>query len=271
MATETGPGSSYDADWERYNPRKRLLRFLGLLTVLIVTFASWRALSVRYDYLATAPGALGDLFRRMYPPDAAYAPEIVAPMVQTVNIAVVGTMLAIVMAAPVAYLGAENTTPNRLTYALGKLIIVASRSVHVIIWALIFVILFGTGTLAGILAVAFRSIGFLAKLLAEEIEEIEPTAVDAMKATGAGGLTTLIYGVVPQVKPAFVGISIYRWDINVREATIIGFVGAGGIGAELQTRVNFFDWNGVLTILLAILLVVVVSELVSAYMRAKVR
>jgi len=92
-----------------------------------------------------------------------------------------------------------------------------------------------------------------------------------MQATGAGRLETMMYGVVPQVKPAFIGISVYRWDINVREATIIGFVGAGGIGMQLQTRINFFDWNGVLTILSAILLVVVFSELFSAYVRGKVR
>lgn len=270
MATEN-TDRGYEADWKRYDPKRRLLRFMGLLAVVVVTVASWRALGVRYDYLSTAPETTAALFRRMYPPDAGYTAEIAAPMIQTVNIAVVGTMLAIVMALPVAYIGAENTTPNRLTYALGKFLIVASRSVHVIIWALIFVILFGGGALAGILAVAFRSIGFLAKLLSEEIEEIDPTAVDAIHSTGASGLATLIYGVVPQVKPAFVGISIYRWDINVREATIIGFVGAGGIGQELQTRVNFFDWNGVLTILLAILAVVIVSELLSAYTRAKVR
>lgn len=270
MATEEH-GTGGESTWERYDSKQRLVRFLGILAVLIATLASWRALGVRYEYLSTAPGTMANLFGRMYPPDAAYAPEIVGPMIQTVNIAVVGTMLAIVMALPVAYLGANNTTPNRVTYALGKFIIVTSRSVHVIIWAIVFVILFGTGTLAGILAVGFRSIGFLAKLLSEEIEEIDPTAVEAIRASGAGGLSTLIYGVVPQVKPAFVGLSVYRWDINVREATIIGFVGAGGIGLELQTRVNFFDWNGVLTILIAILLVVIASELVSAYLRGKVR
>lgn len=268
--TETGPDAD-PAEWERFDSRQRLLRFVGLLVVLVATFASWRALSVRYTYVVTAPEMTLNLFQRMYPPDAAYAPEIVGPMISTVNIAVVGTMLAIVMALPVAYIGARNTTPNRYTYALGKFLIVGSRSVHVIIWALIFVILFGTGTLAGILSVGFRSVGFLAKLLSEEIEEIDETAVEAMRATGAGGLLTLVYGVIPQVKPAFLGIAVYRWDINVREATIIGFVGAGGIGMQLQTRINFFDWQGVATILIAILVVVIFSELFSAYVRGKAR
>ncbi len=268
MATESLQTTD---EWDRFDRRERLLRYLALLATVVITYASWQALNVRYTYLVTAPEMTLNLFRRMYPPDTAYAPEIVAPMIATINIAVVGTMMAIVMAIPVAYLGARNTTPNRYTYALGKFLIVASRSVHVIIWAIVFVIVFGTGTLAGILAVAFRSVGFLAKLISEEIEEIDRTAVEAMDATGASGLKTMIFGVVPQVKPAFIGISVYRWDINVREATIIGFVGAGGIGMELQTRINFFDWNGVLTILLAILVVVIFSELLSAWIRGKVR
>lgn len=268
MATDSITTSG---EWDRFDRRERLLRYVALLGALIVTVASWRVLNVRYTYLATAPEMTFNLFQRMYPPDAGYAPEIVAPMISTINIAVVGTILAILMSLPVAYLGARNTTPNRYTYALGKFLIVGSRSVHVIIWALVFVILFGTGTLAGILSVAFRSVGFLAKLLSEEIEEIDRTTVEAIEATGGGPLATLLYGVIPQVKPAFIGLSVYRWDINVREATIIGFVGAGGIGMELQTRVNFFDWNGVLTILVAILVVVIFSELLSAYVREKVR
>lgn len=259
------------AEWRRHDPRERWVRFAGILASVIVVVASWQALNVRYEYVATAPREIRNLLARMYPPDAAYTGEIVAPLIATVNIAVVGTMLAVLMAIPVAYIGAHNTTPNRFTYGLGKLIIVTSRSVHVIIWALVFVVMFGTGTLAGILAVGFRSIGFLAKLISEELEEIDPTTVEGVRATGANPMEVLLYGVVPQVKPAFIGITTYRWDINVREATIIGFVGAGGIGQELITRVNFFHWDAVLTILIAILGIVIVSEIASAYLRAKVR
>ncbi|MEM4781196.1 MAG: phosphonate ABC transporter, permease protein PhnE [Halalkalicoccus sp.] len=261
----------YPASWERHGPKRRIARFAGLLGLIVLTLASWNVLDVRYDYVATAPAEMRNILGRMYPPDVAYTGEILLPLLNTINIAVIGTLFAVVMALPIAYIGAENTTPNRLTYALGKFLIVATRSVHVIIWALIFVVVFGTGTLAGIFAVAFRSIGFLAKLLAEEIEEIDRTTVEAITATGANGIDVLLYSVVPQIKPAFVGFVTYRWDINVREATIIGFVGAGGIGVELSTRIDFFDWNGVLTILIAILAIVIASEMISAYLRAKVR
>lgn len=258
-------------NWERYDRRKQWLRYLGLLGVIILVTISYRVLEVRYEYVVTAPENMRNLMQRMYPPDVEYGGAIVEPMIHTVNIAVVGTIFSILLALPVAYMGAENVTPNRFTYAVGKFIIVVSRSVHSIIYALIFVILFGGGLLAGILAITFRSIGFIAKLLSEEIEEIDETTVEAVTATGASRLDVMIYGVVPQVKAAFVGISIYRWDINVREATVIGLVGAGGIGVELNNRISAFDWQAVLTILLAILAVVLVSEGVSAYTRRKIR
>lgn len=259
------------ATWQRYSARTRWVRFIGLLLGGIVVLASYRLLEVRYEYLVTAPETMLNLLQRMYPPDIGYGGTIVEPMVHTVNIAVVGTVFAILMALPVAFAAAENVTPNRPTYVLGKVIIVATRSVHSIIYALVFVILFGSGLLAGILAISFRSVGFIAKLLAEEIEEIDGTTIEAVSATGASPLAVLIYGVVPQIKAAFVGIAIYRWDINVREATIIGLVGAGGIGVELNNRIQAFDWPAVLTILLAILIVVLISEGVSAYARRKIR
>ena len=258
-------------EWERFDTKRRLLRFGLVLVVLGATVASWRALDVRYVYIETALENIADLFGRMYPPDAAYAGEIVDPMIQTINIAVIGTILALLLAAPVAYISARNTTPNRATHALGTVIVAGSRSIHSLIWGLVFVIVFGTGVLAGILAVAFRSIGFIAKLLSEEIEEIDAAATEAIRATGGSELDVLIYGILPQIKPALAGISVYRWDINVREATIIGFVGAGGIGVELQNSIGAFRWNAVLTILIAILIVVVASESISAYVRRKVR
>ena len=257
--------------WQRRTPRQRIGRYALILIGIVAAAVSWQLLQINYSYLSTAPVEFMDLVNRMYPPNVGYTGEVIAPLIETIHIAILGTALAILMSVPVSLLGAENTTPNRYTFLLGKFIISASRSVNVIIWALVFVIVFGSGALAGTLAIAVRSIGFCSKLIAESIEEIDPGQVEAITATGANSIEAAIYGIVPQIKPAFIGVATYRWDINVRASTIIGFVGAGGIGVELNTSINFFAWGQVLTILIAILGIVIISEVVSAYLRRKVR
>lgn len=256
--------------WQRFDARQRLVRYLGVLLALVAIAISWQLLEVNYEFAVTAPREVYDLFERMYPPNLAYTGEIVGPLIETIHISILGTALAVVLSLPVAFMGANNTTPNRATYVAGKFIISATRSVNVIVWALIFVIVFGPGALSGVLAIAVRSIGFTAKLLAESIEDIDPGQVEAIAATGANRFQTIIYGVVPQIKPALVSIVTYRWDINVRASTIIGFVGAGGIGVQLTTSINYFRWDDVFTILLTVLGIVIFSEVVSAYLRRKV-
>ena len=257
--------------WKRFDRRRKLGRFVGALGALVVFLASWRYLDMGITNVETVPREIRDLLTRMYPPDVAYVPEIVGPLVETLHIAALGTAGALVLAVPVALLAAENTTPNAATYWLGKLIVTVSRSVNTIIWALIFVVVFGSGPLAGAVAIAFRSVGFLGKLLGEEIEEIDFGQVEAVRAAGASSTQVLTYGFLPQVKPALVGLSVYRWDINVRDSTILGFVGAGGIGVHLFRAVNAFAWQSVAMILIVILGVVLASEGISAYTRRLVR
>lgn len=258
-------------DWQRHSTRRRIFGAIGLLLGAVIFVVSWMEMDVNYGFIISSPVEFWGLGIRMYPPNVQYVPEIIAPLIETVHIAVLGTIGALIIAAPVALLGARNMTINSFTYYLGKFIISFSRSVNTIIWALIFVVIFGPGMLAGVLAITVRSVGFCAKLLAEEIEEIDFGQVEAATAVGAGTTKKLIYTIVPQIKPAFIGVSTFRWDINVRASTILGFVGAGGIGYQLQQQVNSFAWHSVLTILIAILFIVVFSETVSAWARAKVR
>jgi phosphonate transport system permease protein len=226
-------------------------------------------LGIRWDYVADAPAQVGDLLGRMFPPEWTFAGALIGPTVQTINIATLGTALAIALSLPVAFLAATNTTLNRMTYALARFVMVVSRSVDTLIWALIFIIVVGPGSLAGVLAVAVRSIGFVSKLLAEGIEEIDRGQVEAVVATGADRWRVLLYAIVPQVRPVFAGVVVYRWDINIRESTVLGLVGAGGIGWALNEAILGLEWSRVGLILVVILGLVVVSEAGSALLRKR--
>ncbi len=133
--------------------------------------------------------------------------------------------------------------------------------------ALLLVLIVGPGVFAGVVAIALRSVGFIGKLLYEAIEEINTQQVEAIVATGAARRQVVLFGIVPQILPAFAGISVYRWDINIRESTVLGLVGAGGIGLELQASLNTLAWNQVTLIFLTILGSVILSEWVSAKVR----
>jgi phosphonate transport system permease protein len=256
--------------WRRFTRRQIALRLAGRLVAALVLLWALAGMGIRWEFVADSPAQVRDLVGRMLPPDWAFAGEIVDPLIQTINIATLGTALAVLLSIPVAFLAARNTTFNRATYALGRLVMSVSRSVDSLIWALIFIIVVGPGSLAGALAVAVRSIGFVSKLFAEGIEEIDRGQVEAITATGAGRFKVLLYGIVPQIRPVFVGVTIYRWDINIRESTVLGIVGAGGIGFVLNTAILGLEWSRVGLILLVILGVVVVSEMISASLRKRV-
>jgi len=204
----------------------------------------------------------------MVPPNWSYMHELWRPLWDTINIATLGTVMAVIIAFPIAFLAARNTTPSiRFVRPVALLVIVSSRSINALIWALLLVAIVGPGVFAGILAIGLRSIGFVAKLLYEAIEEIDERQVEAVTATGAAGGQVLTYGIMPQIMPAFAGITVFRWDINIRESTVVGLVGAGGIGLELNAKIMELGWSSVTIILLSIIATVVVSEWVSAKVR----
>jgi len=230
----------------------------------------WQLISDKtiWAFVTDAPVQAADLAVRMVPPDFRFIAALWRPTWDTLNMATLGTALALVLAVPVAFCAARNTTPSlALVRPVALLIIVSSRSINALIWALMLVTIIGPGVLAGILAIALRSIGFCAKLLYEAIEEIDERQVEAVRATGASGAQITAYGIVPQVMPAFAGISVFRWDINIRESTVLGLVGAGGIGLPLNAAITTLAWTRVSLILLIIIATVLVSEWVSAKVR----
>lgn len=261
---------SYPEVWQRQTPRAMLLQWLWLVGTAMAVVWSLSALDIEWEYLKDAHVQAGDLIERMFPPQWSYFPSVIQPLIETLHIASLGTLIAIVLALPVAFLAARNTTANGLTWAIGRAILVGSRSINTIIWGLLFVAIFSPGAVAGVFAVAARSVGFIAKLIAEAIEEVDAGQIEAVRATGASTLQVWWVAIFPQILPVLVGTSIYRWDINVRESSVLGFVGAGGIGLYLNAAINTFAWTQVVVILVAILAIVLVSEAVSAYVRARI-
>ncbi|OYX15552.1 MAG: phosphonate ABC transporter, permease protein PhnE [Rhizobiales bacterium 32-66-8] len=258
------------AVWRRRSTRAELAAWaVWLLGIAFVVFC-WRVMTegTIWAFVWDAPTQAADIGSRMVPPRWSYLPVLLKPLWDTLNIATLGTLAAILLSVPVAFLAARNTTPSvALVRPLALLLIVTSRSINSIIWALLLVAILGPGVLAGIIAIALRSIGFIGKLLYEAIEEIDEAQVEAIRATGASGAQTLAFGIVPQIMPAFAGISVFRWDINIRESTVLGLVGAGGIGLNLESSLNTLAWPQVTLILLVILATVVLSEWVSAEVR----
>lgn len=259
--------------WRRRTSAQDWARW-GLWFAAVAVFAAcWHVMTqdTIWAFVWDAPNQMADIGGRMIPPRWSYIDQLWRPLWDTINMATVGTLLAICMATPVAFLAARNTTPSvRLVRPLALLLIVSSRSVNAIIWALILVTLVGPGVFAGLLAIALRSIGFLGKLIYEAIEEIDTEPVEAIRATGASRLQVLAWAVWPQITPAFAGVAVFRWDINIREATVLGLVGAGGIGMNLESSMSTLAWPQVTLILLVILSTVVVSEFVSARVRKAV-
>lgn len=244
--------------------------WFGQLVAIAIVVYCWKLISDNtiWLFVADAPSQAVDMATRMVPPKWSYLSQLWQPIWDTINIATLGTVMAVAMAFPIAFLAARNTTPSRaFARPVALFVIVSSRSINSLLWALMLVTIIGPGVFAGVLAIGFRSIGFCAKLLYEAIEEIDRTQVEAIEATGASKLQILSYGIVPQILPAFAGISVFRWDINVRESAVLGLVGAGGIGVQLNASINTVTWTQVSVILIVILATVVVSEWVSARVR----
>ena len=259
--------------WQRRTPLAQWGIWLGWLALGVLFVISWQVMNKNtiWLFVEDAPRQAADLLSRAWPPRWSYLESLWGPLWDTMNIATLGTGLGIVLATPVAFLAARNTTPSAaLLRPLALLIIVASRSINSLIWALLLVAIIGPGLLAGIIAIALRSIGFIGKLLYEAIEEIDEAQVEAVRATGASRWQIMDYAVWPQIAPAFAGISVFRWDINIRESTILGLVGAGGIGLQLQSSLARLAWAEVTVIFIVILATVAVSEWVSAKVRAAI-
>jgi len=238
----------------------------GVYLVLAVS-----TLNINWGRLARGIERSGRVFGGFLQPDFVTRwSDIQAGILESLTMTVVATVLGILLSIPVGFGAARNVAPLPI-YLVCRGIVTISRTFQEVIIAIVFVVMVGFGPLAGVLTLAVATIGFLAKLLAEDIEEIDPAQVEAVRATGAGWFKTMAYAVVPQVMARLVGLSVYRFDINLRESAIVGVVGAGGIGSTLQTAFNRYEFDVAGAILLVIIALVMATELSSGYIRGRLQ
>ena len=217
---------------------------LWSVNVTIIEDTDWERMGSFSEVLASAGRFIGI--------DFSLIPNLLEPAIETFMISCLGTLLGVI-----------------ITYPLGRLLMTISRSIHEIVWALFFVAVFGLGALPGIFAIAVRSVGFIAKMSAEAIEDIELGPLDAIRATGANRFQVLLFAIIPQVLPQVIGVILFEWEINIRRSAILGLVGAGGLGLVFFRQMNTFNYHGVTTVIIAILGIIIIGEIVSHFTRKR--
>jgi len=262
-------------EWEERLPWTQTLRgWFAAVFIELTFFTGWLITEFELVTFLTKFGKAADIVRGLMHPSASVLHEGLILLVQTIFLAFMATAFAIPLAFVLAFPSARNltrgSTAARLGYAVARTMMNFVRAVEPLVWALIFISWVGIGPFAGVLALWVHSVAALTKLYSEQIESIDPGPMDAITATGASTLQVLRYGVVPQVIPPFLSFTIYRWDINVRMSTIIGFVGGGGIGYILKPRVDLGEWGEVGTLVLLIAGTVWVMDILSAKIRERI-
>ena len=274
MASATGKvGSSsaaaYPSRWKRppVFVQRRWLRYT--LAVLAIIWFVLAIGTVEVNWVRVAEGLERGwrfILGFLTPDFTSRWSDISTGLVESLTMTLTSTVVGVLLSVPVGIGAARNVAP-KVVYYICRSIIAVSRSLQEIIIAILFVTMFGFGPFAGFLTLSFATIGFLAKLLAEDIEDIDEKQTEAIKATGASWLQLINYAVQPQVMPRLIGLSLYRLDINFRESAVIGIVGAGGIGATLNTAIDRYEFDSAGAILLIIIAIVMLAEYSSGYVR----
>ncbi len=242
------------------------------LSVLIVAYIVWSLGALEVDWARVARGfpRAGDILVRMFPPDFGRWQLLVRGLLESVQMALAASFFGMILAIPLGLCAAINMAP-RPVYLAARAILTLTRTFHEVIVAIFFVKIFGFGPLAGVLTLILASLSFIGKMLAEDIENMQMGSVEAVRATGASFPRLLVYAITPQILPRYLGVSIYRLDANIRHSTVVGIVGAGGIGQTLSASFSRYDYDFSLAILLAIISLVFLGEFFSTWVRGRLR
>jgi len=212
-----------------------------------------------------------DILGRMIPPDFSNFESLFFSMLETIEIAILGTFLAIVISIPIALFSARNLAPNFFIFLIARTITIFFRAIPEFIMAMILVIAIGFGAMPGVLALGFHTMGFLAKFYAEDIEHVNKGPVEALKSSGASKRQVIAFAIIPQIIPSFIANNLYILDRNVRMATMLGIVGAGGIGYELQSSFRMFEYQRVSAIIIIIFITIFLIDHISSFVRSKIK
>jgi phosphonate transport system permease protein len=245
------------------------LRLVILLALVLIVVQSAIVVHARPQDLVTGVFGMADIIRRATPPDFANLDLVWWPTLETIDIAIFGTLGGVVLALPLAILAAVNVTPSRALYYAARGVIGFARAVPDLVWALLFVTAVGLGPFPGALALSVHSIGMLGRLFAETIEHMDMGPIDALTLTGARRMQVFTHGVIPSILPSLTGIALYRFDENIRSSLVLGFVGAGGIGFELLSAMSLFQYRLVSLYLIVTFVLVIAAERLSALVRAR--
>ncbi|ASN07110.1 phosphonate ABC transporter, permease protein PhnE [Virgibacillus necropolis] len=255
-------------------PKSAFKKIKGILIFLaVIAIYIWTFIGIDIDWARAVERAIsnfGVIIPRLFSPDWSATGEVTLKIIETVFIAFAGSFMASILAIPLGFLAAKNMSRSKFLSNIGKWILSAIRAFPDIILAILFVVAVGPNAFAGVLAIAIGSTGMLGKLYSEVVESIDMRVVEAMEANGANKIQMLFYGVIPQIIPEFLSYAIYRFEIDVRASSILGIVGAGGIGTMIIFAANNRNWSEMGLILLAIIIVVTIIDFISARIRRKI-
>jgi phosphonate transport system permease protein len=246
--------------------KKSLAYYIGWAVAFAVLAWSWGGAEMNPAALFTEAGNMSSFLQGFFPPNFTDWPDYLNDMVVTVQVAVWGTVLAVVLSIPFGILSAENIVPWWVYQPVRRLMD-AARAINEMVFAMMFVVAVGLGPFAGVLALFVHTTGILAKLFSEAVEAIDPQPVEGIRATGASRLQEVIFGVIPQVLPLWISYSLYRFESNVRSATVLGIVGAGGIGQPLYEMIRGFYYAETAAIMIIIIISVSLLDMVSQWLR----
>ncbi|WP_055665008.1 phosphonate ABC transporter, permease protein PhnE [Jannaschia seosinensis] len=248
------------------NPVLRWALYLGVLVYVVWVLGT---LPIDWARVSDGLGRAARIFNGAFPPNFDRSELMIDGLLESLKIAILATTGGVILSIPIAFMAARNVAPTPIFY-FGRGLIIVARSFHPVIVAIIFVKAVGFGPFAGVLTLIVYSIGFVAKMLAERIEEIDFGQVEAMRAAGAPYFSTLFYAIFPQIMPRQIGLTIYQLDSNLRASAVVGIVGAGGIGSTLANAFGRYDYDFALAITMVIVGVILISEGVSGQIRKRI-